>query len=528
MASPSLESLPTEIINQMSEYLEDLPDTIRALAQTSRTLYSQTKWFAHRHKTIGFSNINPTGVPQPWFGNKPILRGIRHLTIKWMIWDRWGYQKYVQLLATLIESLHKLDSITWDWEQPIPNVILDCIHAHPGVSLIVTSFARSNPEGDHNDPADVALATSPALTSISLSYGQVETHYDLREYSFRRIVSQAPNLRHVQFKIGWFRLVLHPLGNMNEFRKKMQGFDSLLRPSTTVRFLETNDGLSDFNFHRWARCIKLDTLEHFRCVDRPPTIDFLRSAPSQLPGLKKIHLDLSRIIEREGFAASREALASYFDSCQPLESLSLWGWYGNVSLPDVLDRHGKTLKELALHQLQPYGTSRLVLSTGEVQVIADSCPALKDLTIDLNRSSQKPRVSHHQIIFNALRSMRLKYLQIYVDLGLSLSYNSGIPEPSSSSDLKSYATEMWKHVFPNPRLGQTRDLELKVGEWERTRSPEETDPFFLDEQKGKSRWLIRSNVRDDALGQPIVMVHETGYDKTMPGSFEDEAVEHDA
>jgi hypothetical protein len=508
MSTPNLDSLPPELVFEILEYLEDLPHTVEAISQTNKALSSIAKPFLHLRETVEITSEDSNGFPLRWLDDEHILHGTRHLTItSTSPVSTWQQMKF-ENLNTLVKRLVRLETITWAATRPMPLELLDAIHTHPEASLIITSFTRTDYCGDHNDPTEIELAKSPALTSISTSIWNAKGS-DLRKAAFTRIVAQAPNLRHASVRTGASGCVVHgwSMEQGAERRRRENLFETHSQPNSSVRSLDVDGFADEYTLSRWNKYVNLGKLNRFNCHSGLRSIAYLEMAPLELPRLKEVHFRLSYFARDDSeLPARREALKTYFDTCQPLESISLWHWYENVSLPALLDRHGQTLKKLVLHQEEPYDPGRPAISITDLQLIATSCPALIDLTIDINRSSTKPKVSHHRDLFNILRSMPLKHLRIYLDLGLVYLRRQEGLKPTGDEDIESYVSEVWKYVFTDRRPGQICELEMKVGEWERTLGVGYPARFALSQQDLKSRWIARPHERDDKLNECVVSV----------------------
>jgi hypothetical protein len=137
-----------------------------------------------------------------------------------------------------------------------------------------------------------------------------------------------------------------------------------------------------------------------------PSNSFLETFRGELDGLESLVLrhrygfwgDQDTLC---GFGATTEELrqnySSFIAALPPLHELSISGMGRPLNMTPILQTHGASLEKLSIHEFEHdcrYATGnatwvRPVLSVSEVEEIALSAPNLKELTLDVYRSSNK-------------------------------------------------------------------------------------------------------------------------------------------
>jgi hypothetical protein len=544
---------------------ETSPHTVRdSLRFVNKEVHAVCKLVGHRRKTLKFPpNRQNAGVIDPLrfsdlYENEDVCRSLHHLTIQTDKDFRPTSYLYPEdfsdpevkkfaCLVTLLSELRSLRCLTWSYDGPIPVDVLDALHKyHPKAELRFFNFTRSDIGQEELDPAEKALVNSKALVTIRARIrfeGQV-AHPDLREALFKKVVATAPNLRTVSVIRDFGAPGLHALSN-EQLQEVHELNDKMLqntKPNPSVRSL-TLDGydLNDRTLQEWGQLVDLSSLESIKCSRGLPTPSYFVLAPQVLKNLKHVSLNLTT-----GHTDLRDIVQNYISETAPLESLSLWAWMESIPLQIILERHGKTLRTLQLHEreLVPrYGQERRkLLSTEDLKSIKSSCPKLRDLTIDIDRftSELDPDVelTHYSDKLDVLSSMDLDSLQIYYDLGLpriactehNHHYEEIHPDNrdddyspekdpangcrhlrmSTNSAIEVFVKALWKRIFGHRLGGSRRELDVKFGEWERKRGGPYPPHWLMIENWKKTFCEVRPEERDDRVGECVGTMHGVG------------------
>jgi hypothetical protein len=99
---------------------------------------------------------------------------------------------------------------------------------------------------DHKDPAEIALANSPNLRSITAGiWGDGgSTRLDLRMYALRRIVSLSPNLERVEIEQGNFGFLIRSHSNQEKAEMAERGalFTTSKPSQNNIKSLKSRGG----------------------------------------------------------------------------------------------------------------------------------------------------------------------------------------------------------------------------------------------------------------------------------------------
>lgn len=137
--------------------------------------------------------------------------------------------RYVDVVE-LIKKLPNLKGLTFKCHDRVPIIMIDALQQyHPHASLHVHGWIRIRDDEDHKNPAELALANSPNLRSISASIWRDDAVGDLRIPAFKRIIALAPNLESVSVLEGSSGSVM-PLEMLQEDQLRQRS--ELFRPDT--------------------------------------------------------------------------------------------------------------------------------------------------------------------------------------------------------------------------------------------------------------------------------------------------------
>ncbi|KIW65897.1 hypothetical protein PV04_08112 [Phialophora macrospora] len=550
MARLNILDLEFEVLASILEFVDDQsPRSTAAVAQVCKRFNSAVESIRYRQVLVQWDGTKHAWVnskrrlEQDW-QNPDLLRGLRHLTVyrgdlppiegpK----DEWDNDTNSDddeddsampgnpfgQLKNVLRDASNLKTLIWKVGYFPPYGITKTLYDYqPKAKLNLYKAER------HSSPvgllaAEQALATLPCLNTFSMtaSHGScIEDHM-----TFQVVLALAPNLKFAS-------LVSLPLMRPGdpELASRWRAQPELWfpqmyanrKPNTSLRHL-TLDGwcLSAETLDYWSRYVNMACLESFKCSRGSVYASFFQRAPELLTGLKHVSLNLNPQERNDETAA---AIEQYIATCSSLSSLSLWSWRGGVSLSTILARHGSTLTTLHLHEREDHWYSlRDTLSVEELRSIRQSCPKLKELTFDVNRTSQLLRFEEYGDMMEELRRFKLDKLQIYLDCGVpwlaeaggrldrydspvqdrrmpdvledDFFYCSGDDQfhsaspvhtrprppdnadhvlvahpPSSNKQMCSFLIATWKAVFGSRTEG-TRQLTIKSGEWERLNTP---------------------------------------------------------
>jgi hypothetical protein len=527
----------------------------------NKHFYATAQLVAHRRKRL---NYHPNGIQvtqkqiKKWLGEPLMLRNIREITITGDLYRNshmiYAADKVAAMWAPLVELVRKaarLTKVNFDCgAAEFPLALLEALQTcHPHVKLCIWSYHRDE-ELDHTDAAEQALAVSPILRSIRTHIwtNGSGSDIDLRLSAFQRIVANAPHLKFASVTRGHSGCVVrgHSTESLARERQAAAKFMSSSRgPNTSIRSL-TLDGfrLEKSTLNEWGKYVSLPHLESLKCSRGMPGNSYFEVAPTLLTHLKHVSLNLSTASHEQSDLGG--LVENYLASCAPLETLSLWGWMGVVSLDTIL-KHGPTLKTLQLHERESLSLDmrRGLLTTKDLQRVREECHQLEDLTLDMDRedASWQKDLDRHQDILDELAQLgrRLRKIQIYLDLGVAQEvagfgrqtrYLAGVDvqaldsdeeadngpgksanlndqgpfPPPKRSEIKEHGQRVWKTIFGNPAQRGPRELDIKWGEYERKMGSGYPAPWVLWERRHVRHVVVRPQERDDRLGEAVVRV----------------------
>jgi hypothetical protein len=550
----ALGSLEIELLSAILEYVDDeSPSTTKSASLVNKHLYATARRIRFRRQTLDLSNLGKVRSRLSAFLAEPdALRCIRHLAIVGNAHSNHPGPTELQFtyesLARLIRDLASLRGIVWQYAGQIPLNILDAIHqCQPRAALKIYNWCREAYGAGHADPTELALAHSPALTSLHASIwdGGSGPHPDLREAACKRIIANAPNLQYASIttgRSGCVFTVLSPAEEV-ELAKQEEQFYTHKQPSTSLKAL-TLDGyrLSKGTIDLWSRFLDFSKLESLKCSRGfVPDKSYFELAPTLLTSLKHVSLNFSYSKDADIAAAADNYLAT----CSSLETLSLWSWMNVISLQSIL-KHGPTLKTLQLHERETTDVDvpRTVLTSSDVADIRRACPKLRDFTMDIDREAHDwEQEVNNQAIYAELALFTLDKVQLYFNLGIAAQI-SGASSTLNDADMSSdsefcesdcgsppskggehnrslsarekamlplrtaedtvaQAKSIWRTIFRHRRTGQ-RALDIKIGEWERKMGLGYPAHWVVWEKRNRSYLKLRPNERDDMLGEVVL------------------------
>jgi hypothetical protein len=550
----ALGSLEVELLSAILEYVDDeSPNTTKSVSLVNKHLHATARRIRFRRQTLDLSNPGKARSRLSAFLAEPdALRCIRHLTILGNTHSTPSQLRELQSayvsLARLIRELASLRGIVWQCGRPIPLNILDAIHeCQPRAALKVYNWCRDADNTGHTDPAELALAHSPALTCLHASIWNSGggPHPDLREAACKRIIANAPNLQYASVTTGKFGCVVTILSLAQAAAQAAQEeqFYTHKQPNTSLKALTLDGyGLCKSTLDLWGRFVDLSKLESLKCSRGiVPDKSYFELAPTRLTSLKHVSLNFSYSKDANIAAAADNYLAT----CSPLETLSLWSWVNVISLQSIL-KHGPTLKTLQLHERETthVDVPRTVLTSTDVASIRRACPKLRDFTMDIDREAHDwEQEVNNQAIYAELALFALDKVQLYFNLGIAgqisgatsaqndadgspdaelSESDSGSPSTTggehsrslsarekamlplrTAEDTVAQAKSIWRTIFQHRRTGE-RALDIKIGEWERKMGVGYPAPWVIWEQHHRSYLKLRPNERDDMLDEVVL------------------------
>jgi hypothetical protein len=550
----ALGSLEVELLSAILEYVDDeSPNTTKSASLVNKHLHATARRIRFRRQTLDLSKLGKARSRLSVLLAEPdALRCIRHLTIVGNAHsppvELPELQSTYESLARLIRDLANLRGIVWRFAGQIPLNILGAIHqCQPKAALKIYNWCRKADGADHTNPAELALAHSPALTCLQASIWNSGGggHPDLREAACKRIIANAPNLQYASITTGRSGCVvtMPSAAEEVELAEQEEQFYTHKRPNTSLKILTLDGyGLSKDIIDQWGRFLNFSKLESLKCSRGfVPDKSYFELAPTLLTSLKHVSLNFSYSKDADIAAAADNYLAT----CSPLETLSLWSWMNVISLQSIL-KHGPTLKVLQLHERESthVDVPRSVLTSTDVADIRRACPILRDFTMDIDREALDwEQEVNNQTIYAELALFALDKLQLYFNLGIAaqisrstsalnnadMSPDSEFDESDSGSpfakgaehhrslsarekamlplrtaeDTVSQAKSIWGTIFKHRRTGE-RALDIKIGEWERKMGLGYPAHWVLWEQGNRWFLKLRPNERDDMLDEVVL------------------------
>ncbi|KAL9617794.1 MAG: hypothetical protein Q9160_007448 [Pyrenula sp. 1 TL-2023] len=550
-----LGSLNFDVLSTILEYVDDSsPRTTKgSICAVNKRFNAVAQFVVHRQKTVDLVDSDSARrLIQRWLSDPRTLQGIRHLTITGYFMHDVPVSEQLEtwrLLAKLVTEISNLKVCAYKARHQPPLVLLEALHReHPKASLRVFYYERKDASMGPDDPDELALTSSPALTSFSGSIWSSGSQGfpDLREAAMRRIVATAPNLRFVsitQGRSGCVAFVYSP-EQMDEQLEKEKPFRTS-RPSSSVRTLHLDGfGSSEQMLQEWRKTVNLTLLENIKCSRGAPDKSFFQAAPTLLPNLSHLSVNFQAY---HSYATDQIAAAAqtYLITCAPLKAISLWSWNDYIPL-DVVLRHGTKLTSLELHERETTEPEppRRTLSSIEIKEVCDSCPHLKNLTLDINRetSDGKDETINPPKYTELAAFPRLDCIQLYFDLGIAWQdsgYNYPAPfsgprqaspaagnspsnpltvdddsdddsdgpvpvAPSAPEHHVPYVKNLWRTLFAGKT--SSKQLDVKNGEVERKPGVGYPAGWVIWESSASSHWRVLPNERDDRMDEPVLRV----------------------
>ncbi|KAJ5465168.1 uncharacterized protein N7458_000854 [Penicillium daleae] len=294
-------------------------------------------------------------------------------------------------LAQFIPQLPSLSDLHFLLPTQFPKLLLDQIHKiRPDCRLHIDRFFLLNLVTPSTDSYEFLLASSPCLFSLkTIHEGDDNPNIDIASSCYHEDAlacmtsGLAPNLKKVS--------LVYPVPGTSPVYytpPPWKGFGQRVRENPkkslgNLRFLRfkhwwriTEDRMDYWNVHTDFK--KLQSLE----FDAYLTSDVLRHLATkfQLPCLETLVLSKLRK-ERDDSDDHAEAANKLLRSLPPLLSLTLDGWYPEISMDALATFHGSRLLELKL--LNYPGED---LTQNDLEALGRHCLYLREFTLSLRRS----------------------------------------------------------------------------------------------------------------------------------------------
>ena len=543
MATSNLQlgNLPEDILHLICEQVyRTSPKTTSSLVLVSRRIHKAALQFIYTSVTLRFPPVledekdtptprsDPYGCIASWLHDPSkafVLRSIRSIIIRSP--RPWAREVFPQEdtvnkwrpVAELVSRLTRFARLRFCADEQLPLGLLQAIHKHhPSAKIEIICWCRPDNKGLHQDPAELELARSPCLDTVSLRIYNSEID-EFVKAAFSRMISLAPNLKSI--RIGqssgcycrsppepdpwagsavWFENDSYT----DEQKKQWTLFKDEAPVRKSVKELKMR-GMS-LNWRKingyWAKIIDFSYLESFDSKFGNVYDDFYTEAVAQtlFQNLKHLNLDISARW-RKGESRTRfyDAVLGFLQNCPRLKSLGLYGSQlpieevdsaSGESLPldAFLPHHAETLRSLSLHapELWSEDGPRSVLSLQRMAYIRDTCPQLRAFALDINRSHTHDCTHGTEKAKYAMLATFpwLQAVQLNCDLGVarykkarsreSLSCFRAEKRPLDALPVEEgpletvdapFVQQVWNDLFAQKVGKPLTRLVVKVGEW---------------------------------------------------------------
>jgi len=355
--------------------------------------------------------------------------------------------------AQFLAQIPGLKDLVYSQNHQLPRCIIDVLHQHhPHCRLHVRIFSLRSLYHDREgqraiDPDELALASSPCLYSINLTYRpyDVAPRFNFNLDALRDMVGgHAPNLKRVRIHVPYLtprRRGSPPNGHANipwigfpRSGSEQPSQEPALPPLARLETLGISGWISGpEQLSSWSDRIDFSCLQHFDFGCRLSPSDFatlaFMAADGKFQSLRSLGLRVASENPRLNNPYNLDEPASLFlQALPPLKTLRLTGCFGTSSLAALLARHGPTLRTLHLlpdsktpAQIFTYGSpkSRAPLfydTAAIINQLAASCPALRTLALVVQRQGGGPaEVASYRAL---ARFPRLERVSLFLDCGV--------------------------------------------------------------------------------------------------------------
>ncbi|EXJ75472.1 uncharacterized protein A1O5_02168 [Cladophialophora psammophila CBS 110553] len=441
MVNPKILCLEAEVLTNILEYVDDeSPHTTAGVAQTCKHLNHVVKLVRYRRLTVHWDQklghwVDWAGRKQEEWETPELLQGLRHLTVRGGARLVLRPERYsetaveetyanINRLKTVVQNIGNLKTLVWQVGCLPTAEFIQTLQAYqPNVKMELHRAKRLEKE---NRPLESEKALSTATFLSTFSMITTSATYIEDTMIFQMMLCSAPNLKFASLISPEIRLG----GSVgSEIASLQSNFESWLpqaqrTPSSSLCHLtldgwEVSSGCLDY----WSQYVNFASLKSLKCSRGLVHASFFERASQVLTNLKSLSINFgsdSPLFGRLRIQRLATAAEHYIATCPPLLTLSVWSWRGKVPLSTILNQHGATLEELQLHEREdPDGLSlRDPFSVEELRSVRESCPRLRVLTIDLNRTSRYLGIEDYEGTLDELHRFNLDKIQIYLDSGM--------------------------------------------------------------------------------------------------------------
>lgn len=349
-------------------------------------------------------------------------------------------------LIGLISRLHHLADIIFDCNNQVPPGLPETLHRyHPSCRLDVRSFRFHSLLEHVTDSRELALATSPCLYGLSVRYSWRDSKGfdDYNEEAVMRTVALAPNLKHVRMLRCRPASTAALARSRGRARPPWKGFvppvQTFNRGSLETLVCANHSGMNNEYLQKWEQYTDLSSIRTLALKGVSDSQLLVDSAVNaRFKAVERLAISFEPEEHDDNFKA---AVATFFESLNPLKVLRLTGSLDAAVSTQILQRHGATLRELQVqaYEVLPYGDPRdpLFLTSTDILTIRDTCPQLADLKLTIKRHKSSKRETR---CYEALGTFpALQHLEIFLDCS-----NPKAPQqPSAAEEPDAYDRHLW-------------------------------------------------------------------------------------
>jgi hypothetical protein len=323
-------------------------------------------------------------------------------------------------LASLIGKLPGLTDLTYQCSNQFSPCLLRELHDNqsPKCRLHIEKFQLVSLQNPEPDSHEVALATSPNLTSICTDWGVVNIDGSpdySQEAMWEMLSGLAPNLQKVSV-----RYVSNPWNQTSGVipenpckSLKLPGRDARHHDGQSVAILrELSINRTSTTFPQFAAAIDLSVLRvlELLSIETETMVEFIAGVYT-LPSLEQLSFSLPSLIRDESPTDNDEIVCQFLRSFSPLRYLSMKGYVTRATWDTMLEHHSQGLQTLHIHVLEK-NVECVVFGQQDIQRISDTCLHLKELSINIPRSRGDVNEVAMYRAFGSIKKLRCLYLDL--------------------------------------------------------------------------------------------------------------------
>jgi hypothetical protein len=567
-----INSLSPELLEQIFEYVAaasdkfrylqlsstseifDTRSTVQPLLLVNKSFYASAQRLHNRHKHLIVRDEDGDGDTQKTLQfmsevlhdplKRDALNSIHDLTITCQLYRGRGWmgpgesatgsasEQYMDQMATIISRIPKLRNLTFQGDHPISLSLLRVLEEHhPQCHLHIRDWRRKSADLDHNDVAEIALAHSPNLRTITAElWGDGNTGLDLRKFALRRIVLLSPHLERVDVKEGTFGCFWRSYSAQERARMDELGahFTTGTPSGNNIKSLTSRGGDHVRMLEDVTGIGELESLD-IGCI---PNFNFfcpLTGRP-RFRNLKHLAVEMGHWYEPR-MLHPETYLQDFLAVCSPLESLRITDPRGRVKLSVILDNHGRVLRKLHLHESERKQSDEspddYCLSLDQIREVRRKCPELREFSVDMERAPDPGQTG--EMLKELARFERLEKPTLYFPLDLlhmasaldsrdapsSLEAQGSVPatcvpaDPFNRKHTCSWLENIYSFLLYQRRVNNLppfKELCVKLGEWERQPPMGLPSSWQCLEGRHKRCFVLKPSARHDATDKIEVRV----------------------